>query len=78
MILHEIADTLLNFVNSSSFLTEKIAAILNFERFFKMFVKKAQLDHRENIVPKIEGPPSNILVDTGDHRQHSIVFTIND
>ena len=56
----------------------KIAAILNFERFFKMFVKKAQLDHRENIVPKIEGPPSNVLVATGDHRQYSIVFTIND
>ena len=41
-----------------------MAAILNFEKFFKVLFQKAQLDPREAIVWKIEGPMSNGLVAT--------------
>ena len=41
-----------------------MAAILNFEKFFKFFFQKAQLDPREVIVWKFEDPTSNGLVAT--------------
>ena len=62
MILHKIPDTLLNFLHFSSFLTQKMAAILNFEKFLRFFFQKAQLDPREVIVWKFEDPMSNGLV----------------
>ena len=40
----------------------KMAAILNFEKFFKIFFQKAPSDPREVIVWKFEGPTSNGLV----------------
>ena len=43
---------------------QKMAAILNFEKFFKVVFQKAQLDPREVIVCKFEGPTSNGLVAT--------------
>ena len=47
-----------------------MAAILNFEKFFEIFFQKAQLDPREIIVWKFEGPTSNGLVATrGTHKQ---------
>ena len=50
MILHKIAEKVFDFPHFSSFLTKKMAAILNFENFFKFFFQKAQLDPREVIV----------------------------
>ena len=42
----------------------KMAAILNFEKFFKIFFQKNTWDPREVIVWKFEGPTSNGLVAT--------------
>ena len=43
---------------------QKMAAILNFEKFFKFCFQKAPSDPREVIVWKFEGPTSNGLVAT--------------
>ena len=42
----------------------KMAAILNFEKFFKIFFQRITWDPREVIVWKFEGPTSNGLVAT--------------
>ena len=48
-----------------------MAAILNFEKFFKIFFQRITQDPREVIVWKFEGPTSNGLVATAlfSHKQ---------
>ena len=50
---HDSTQNILDTIGFSSFFVifeQKMAAILNFEKFFKIFVQKAQLDPREVIV----------------------------
>ena len=54
---------------------QKKAAILNFEKYFKVLFRKAQLDPRKVIVWKFEGPTSNGLGATRGTYTHTHTHT---
>ena len=60
---------LLNFLHFSSFLTKKMAAILNFEKFFNCFFQSAKLDPQRGAQSKFQLSSSN-MVDHSDFCPH--------
>ena len=60
-----------DFSSFSPIFNKKMAAILNFENFFQFFFQKAQLDPREVIVSKFQGPRSNSLGATAGTTKHT-------